>query len=205
MFGKGSSASLFLVGTHVHNLNSVEIEFQTIGDACQPVGIAKQDGETNAFRFCLHGRFHCRGVSSFSKDNPLGVHSCRIVEFAGEFRFLPKQLPQTLFVVLPVCDFMPSHPAFDGGFGYSGTYFGDESRIYGFGNEVFWPESELIDTVNLIYNVRNRLFGQIGNRPDSCHFHLFVDGRSVYIQCPTEDVRESDDIVDLVGVVASAG
>ena len=59
--------------------------------------------------------------------------------------------------------------------------------------------------VNLIYNIRNGLLCQVGNSMYGSHLHLLIDGLGMNVKSATEDVWETDYIVNLVGIVATSG
>ena len=59
--------------------------------------------------------------------------------------------------------------------------------------------------INVVDHVGNGLLGEVGDGIDCSHLHLLVDGGGVHVECSAEDVRESDDVVYLVRIVAASG
>ena len=59
--------------------------------------------------------------------------------------------------------------------------------------------------VSLVHHVRHGLFGNACDSPYGGQFHFFVDGRGSGVQRATEDIRESDDVVNLVRIVGTSG
>ena len=55
-----------------------------------------------------------------------------------------------------------------------------------------------------MHNVGDRTTRQIGNGTHGSHLHFFVDGRGSGVEGASEYVGETDDIVDLVGIVGTA-
>ena len=58
--------------------------------------------------------------------------------------------------------------------------------------------------INIVHDIGYRLLGKIGDGMDGSHLHLLVNGFGVNVESSAEDVWESDHVVDLVGIVASA-
>ena len=58
--------------------------------------------------------------------------------------------------------------------------------------------------IHIVHHIRNRLFGQIGDSMNGSHLHLLVDGRSMNVEGSTEDIGETDHVVNLVGVVRTS-
>ena len=59
--------------------------------------------------------------------------------------------------------------------------------------------------VNLINNIGNRLLSQVGNSMYGSHLHLLIDSLGMNVKSTTENVWETDYIVNLVGIVATSG
>ena len=79
------------------------------------------------------------------------------------------------------------------------------ARIEGLGDQVVGPKLQTLDTVSATDRVRNIFFGQIRQSMSRGQFHFFVDGGGANVQGSAEDERESQNIVDLVGIVGAAG
>ena len=204
MLGVGGAAALLLVGTHVDDLNVRYVQFQPVGDTVQAVGIPQQDRYADAFLLCLYGRFHHRLVTTLCKDDALRMVGCGGVEGAGQLGFLSQQLPEVLLVALEVLDRRACHAALHGGLGHRRTDLGDQPRVDRFRNEVLRSEGEVVHAIYLVDDIGHGLLGKVGNGFYGGHLHLLVDGFGMDIQCAAEDVGESDDVVDLVGVVGTA-
>ena len=58
--------------------------------------------------------------------------------------------------------------------------------------------------IHIVHHIRNRLLGQIGDSMNGSHLHLLVDGRSMNVEGSTEDIGETNHVVDLVGVVGTS-
>ena len=55
--------------------------------------------------------------------------------------------------------------------------------------------------IGTIHNIGHRAASQFGNGARRSHFHFFVDGRSSHIQRTAENIGETNDIIDLIGIV----
>ena len=201
MLGVGGAAALFLVGTHIDDFYIGDVQLQPVGDTVQTVWVPQQDRHADAFLFCLYGSLHHRLMTALCKDDALRMVGCRGVEGTGQLGFLPQHLAQVLLVGLEVLDRRACHTALHGGLGDRCTDLCYQPRVDRFRNEVLRSESQVVHMIDLIHYVRYGLLGQAGNRFYGCHLHLLVDGLGMDVQCAAEDVGESDDVVDLVGIV----
>ena len=166
--------------------------------------ITQQDGFTDTLCLSLNSSFQHGGVYSFCKDNALRVCcSCRI-KFLCKFGLLSKKYGERAFVFVPVLYFASGYTTVNSSLGYSCRNLRDESRVNGFGDEIVASESQVVNLVDIVHNVRDRLLGQVCNGIYGSKLHLFVDSSSVNIQSSAENVGEADDIVDLVRVVCTS-
>ena len=55
--------------------------------------------------------------------------------------------------------------------------------------------------IDLIYDIRHRLLCKFGDSLDGSQLHFFINGFCVDIECTTENIGKTDDIVDLIGVI----
>ena len=204
LFGEPCPAFLFLVGTHVDYLDVGEIYLQALSESFQSVGVAQQHWLADAFLSGLYGCLHHVGVSAFGKDHFLRMHSRRVMQVSGKLGFLTEHLHEPVFVFLPVGYLFSCHTTVDGCLCHSHAHLCNQSRVDGFWNEVFRSEGEVVDMIDIVHHIGHRLLGKIGNGINSSHFHLFVDGSGVDIERSPEDIRKSDDVVNLVGIVGTS-
>ena len=59
--------------------------------------------------------------------------------------------------------------------------------------------------IDFIDYIGNRLLRQFCNSSYCSKLHVFIDGLCMNVECATEDIGEADDIIDLVGIIASSG
>ena len=204
MLGIRSTASLLLVGTHVNDSYSGEVNLQTAGDTVQTVWVTKEDRLTDTFLLCLHSSLHHRLMTTFSEDHTLWVLGRCGMECACELCLLSEELAQMLLVVIPVGNLPTGYAAVHGSLGHRSTYLCDKSRVYRFRNEVLRTEGEVIDMINLIYDVGHWFLGKLCYGFRRSHFHFLVDGRGMHVERTTEDIREANDIVYLVRLVGTS-
>ena len=63
---------------------------------------------------------------------------------------------------------------------------------------------QVVHLIYIVHHVWHRLFGQVCNGMNGCQFHLFVNGCCMNVQRTSEDVGETYDVVNLVGIVSTA-
>jgi len=80
-----------------------------------------------------------------------------------------------------------------------------QARVERLRNQVLGAEAQRGAHVGGGHDVALLGLGQLGDRVHRGDLHLIGDGGRARIQRPAEDVREAQDVVDLVGVVRAAG
>ena len=140
MLGVCGATSLLLVGAHIDDFHTREIQLQTVGQACEAVGVTQQDGRAYALLKRLYGSFHHGGVTTLGKHHALWVHGSGGMKCACEFCLLAQHLAQSFLVCLPIGDGRSCHAAFYGGFGYCSRHLCDEAWVDGFRYEIFRSE-----------------------------------------------------------------
>ena len=189
--------------TQVDNLDTVEVEVQLFGQFRNHLVVTQQDGVADAFSLRLYGSFQHSGVYSFSKYHTLWMSRGSSVELLSQFSLLTEQYRQRTLVFIPVLDGLAGHATLDGSLGNGSTHLCDETRVNRFRNEVLATEGEVVHLIDIVDHVGYRLFGKIGNSVNGSQLHLFVDGGSVNVECTTEDVWETNHVVDLVRIVST--
>ncbi len=159
----------------------------------------------DAFGFRFNGSFQHIGVDTFGKYHTLRIAAGGIIQLTGQFGFISHQFAQVDTVSVPVFDFRASHSAFHSGFGYGTGNFCDETRVYRFRDEIFRAEREVVYMIGFIYDIRYRLFCQIGDGVYSGNLHILVDCFGMRVQCAAEDIGETDYIINLVRIVGTSG
>ena len=201
VLGKLGTATLLVVGTHIHNLDVREIELQAASHTVQTVWITQQNWFADAFVLGLYGSLQHGRVATLGEYYALWMETGCIVELAGKLGLLTQQLAQSLLVLLPVGDRGTGHAAIHRSLGYGSRYLGDEAWIHWLWNEVLRAECKVVDVVNVVNYIWHWLLSQICDGVNSSHLHLFVDGTGMNIECTTEDVWETDYVVNLVWIV----
>ena len=105
---------------------------------------------------------------------------------------------------MPVGDGLSGNSAVHGSLGHCSTHFGNEAWVDRFRDEVVATEGQVVHLIDVVHHIGHSFLGQIGNGKCSSHLHLLIDGASMHVECTTEDVGESNDVVDLVGIVRAA-
>ena len=98
-------------------------------------------------------------MAALGKHHALRMLSCSGMKGAREFCLLSEELPQVLFILVPVGNDVACHTTFDSSLGHSRADLGDKTWVDGLGDEVFGAESEVVDVINFVDDVRYRLLG----------------------------------------------
>ena len=142
-------------------------------------------------------------MTTFSEDHTLWMLGRSGVERTCELGLLTEKFAQMLLVVIPVGNFPAGYATVHGSLGHGSTDLCDKSWVNRFRNEVLRSEGEVIDMINLIYDVGHWFLSKLCDSFRCSHFHLLVDGRGMHIERTTEDIREANDIVYLVRLVGT--
>ena len=81
----------------------------------------------------------------------------------------------------------------------------DQARIEGLGNQVLGAEGQRLPGIGQRHFARHHLVRHRGNGTHAGKLHLFGDARRADVERAAEDEGEAEDVVDLVGVVRTAG
>ena len=106
-----------------------------------------------------------------------------------------------LLVSLEILDRSACYTTVHSSLSNSCTNFRNQSWVNWFWDKVFRTECKVIYMINLINNVWYCLLCQISNSMDSSHLHFLIDCLGMNIQCATENVWETNHIINLVRIV----
>ena len=110
-----------------------------------------------------------------------------------------------VLVFVPVGYRGACHPTLYGCLGNGCRHFSDEARVDRFRNEVRRTESKVVYLICVVNDIGHRLLCQVGNGVDGGKLHLLVYGRGMNVESASEDIRETDNVVNLVRIVRTAG
>ena len=190
----------------IDHLHVLERQAQVRGPLADELCIAQQDGAAESLRAGLYGCLQHIVCIAFSEYHPHGLAAGHIGEAADELVVVAHHFLQVLLVFVPVGDGPPGHSGAHGGLGHSRGYCREQPGIQRFGQDVVASVADvLLDVVGGIDDRGDRLLGQCGYGVDCGQLHLLVDGFRAYVKGSAEDVGESEDVVDLVGIVRAAG
>ena len=204
MLGVCGTTALLLVGTHVYDVDALKTQLQTLRQALQTVGIAEKYRMADALKACLNSCLHHRRVTALGEHYALRMQTGCVVEVARELCLLTQQLHKILLVGVPVGDGLACYSTLYCSLGNSRTHLCDKTRVDGFRDEVFRTEREVVNMIYLVHDIGHGLLCEVGNGMNGSELHFFVDATSVNVEGATEDVRETDYVVNLIGIVASA-
>ena len=146
-----------------------------------------------------HALFFAFGIGNALFQCLLGQGEDRLHDRA---RGVDKTL-QFLAVGVHVLDGSRCHAAVKCRLRHGGCNFHHETRVEGFGNQVLRTECQCLAGIGGSNDLA--LFGlrQFGNGMDRRNFHFHCDGGSPGIKGAAEDVREAQDVINLVRVVGA--
>src|SRR6266568_5526419 len=104
-----------------------------------------------------------------------------------------------------VFDGLAGNTAVHGGLGNSRRYMQQDSRVKRLGDDIVGPKDKLLVAVGFADRVGTFFARQLCQGFDGSKLHLFVNAAGATIKGSPEDKRKTEDIVDLVAVVGTAG
>lgn len=143
-------------------------------------------------------------IFSLGKDNVFGIGLRLVDHRARDFVSVAQSTLELCAIGLEIERFSRDAAAHCG-FGHGRGLPHQHARIEGFGNQVLAPELQPRDAIGAANGIRNVFLGQVGQRLRGCQLHLFVDGGGAHVERPSENERESQNIVDLVGIIRAPG
>src|SRR5579872_2061888 len=143
-------------------------------------------------------------VVAFGEDNLLGIALRFVDHTAGNFVGLAQTSCQLRFVGDEI-DRLLGDTTEHGRFGNSRRDAHQHARIKRFGNQILAPELQARDAVCETDGVRHILFGEVRQRVGGGELHFLVDGGGSHVERAAEDEGESENVVDLVGIVRASG
>ncbi len=112
---------------------------------------------------------------------------------------------QLLAVGVHVGDRALGHTGVGCGLRHGGRDAQDQTRVKRLGDQVIAAKGQVLPGVGAGDFFADVGLGQIGNLAHAGELHGLGDLGGAAVQCTSEDVREAQDVVDLVGVVRTAG
>ena len=198
------AAFALTVVTEVHYLDALQRYVQLLCFLLYHLLVAQQDRRTQTFGLSLCGSLDHRGVQTLGKHHALWVLACCLKEALCHARLQSHAATQGALILVPVGDDLTCHTALYGCLGHSGADLGDEAWVNGLRDEIVATEGEVVHLIHLVHHIWHGLLGQVGDGTHGCQLHLLVDGLGVDVQCTTEDIWETDDVVYLVGIVGAS-
>src|SRR5690606_23184674 len=144
-------------------------------------------------------------VFAVGVDNPLwsffGLHEQRAHELARVIH----QAHQLLTIGLDVGDRTGRNAGVHGGLGHRRSNLDDQARIEWLGNDVLGAERKILAGVGICHFVVLLGLSQFGDGTNAGQLHFLVDDGGAHVQSATENEGEAQNVIDLVGVIGTAG
>ena len=188
----------------VDNLNTVQTQFEFLGELHDALVITKQYWLANTLGLSLHCSFEHSGVNTLGEYHSLWMAAGSIVELLSELGLLSEQLAQAVLVCCPVLDFLAGNTTFDGSLSHCCRHLGDESWVNRLRDEIVASECKVVHVIYIVHHVGHRLLGEVGDGMYGSQLHLLVDSGGMHVERTTEYVWESDYVVNLVGIVRAS-
>ena len=96
------------------------------------------------------------------------------------------------------------HAAVNSGLGHRRGDLDHQARVKGLGNQVLAAKGEFFTGISRRHHLALLRLGQLGNGVHRRDFHFIGDGARPRIERATEDIREAQDVVDLIGVIGAS-
>ena len=148
-----------------------------------------------------HFFFFAFGIGHAFAGGCLGGGKNRLHDRAGR---IDKAL-QPLAVQGHVLNRAQRHAAVGSSLRHGGRNLHHQARIEGLGNQIFRAKRQLFADISGCHHFALLRLREFGNRVNCRNFHLDGDGRCARVQRAAKDVREAQDVVDLVRVIGASG
>ena len=149
------------------------------------------------------GRFENPVVFGLIEYHPFGLAPGLLHRQANELVVSPQSSAQLFFVGLPIGYGLFGHSRLHCGSSHRRRDRVDQAGVKGLGNDVFPSKSQVAAPVGYVDNFGHGLFSQFGNGLHRGQLHRLINLGCPHVQGPAKDVRKTQHIIDLVGVVAS--
>ncbi len=117
---------------------------------------------------------HVVGIG-FPEHYAFGIETGLFDEVHHHLVFVSHACAQVVFILVPVLYGGSGCAAFHCSLGHCGGYCGEQARVEGFRQDVFFAETHAFHVVCRIYDSRHGPFCQAGDGMYGCQLHLFVD------------------------------
>ena len=145
---------------------------------------------------------------AFCQDDALalgGRIACAVQNRLHQSAAVRGEALQLFAVGLEVLDGAGRHTGIHRGLGHCRRNLDQQARIEGAGNQVFRPELHIRQAIGGGHDVVLLHAREIGNGVHRGDFHFPRDGGGPYVERAAKNERETQDVVDLIGVVRAAG
>ena len=202
--GELETAIRFVRGTRVHDFNAGNVELFLFGVFTDAFRVSEKNRVGDTFRLCLDRCADHVYACAFGEDDALRIAARHVLESADELVVVAHHVAEAVGVSVPVGDCLAGHAAFDGRFRDGDRNVGEKARVHRLRDDVVATEGETFGIVGDVHHFRYGLARKVRNGADRGVLHMLVDGCRANVQGSAEDIREADDVVHLVRVVASA-
>ncbi|VTR67337.1 Chloramphenicol acetyltransferase (fragment) [Desulfosarcina cetonica] len=189
----------------VHDRNAIQGKFHGVRLPLDNRGIAQEQRLGDPLLGHQVGGADDHRMLSFGQDDALGAALGPKEDLAHELPLRSQAGLQLLDIDRPFGQGRARHTAFHGGFGHGRHHFEQHPRIQWLGDDVVGTEMNRLAAIGADHRVGNVLAGQVGQGVHGGLLHGFVDLGGAHVQGAAEDEGKSQHVVDLVGIIRTAG
>ena len=188
----------------VNDFHLIKVQLVLFDQGLDSFDVAQQNWRGNFLFAHLLSRFEYRQVFGIGQHDPFGALFCLIHDRLGQGIVQAEAFRQLGFVGIPVQDWELGNASFHGCAGHCWSNRSEQAGVDGLGDNVLPTKNEVVFAVSHVDHIGNRLFGQIGQSTYGGQLHFFIDHFGAHVECTAKDIRETQNVVDLIGVIAAA-
>ncbi len=196
---------LMMLGGHgIDDLHSFEIHTELAGAGLNLRRVAEQDRMADLFLDQSVAGSQNFFVVAFRKYHLFGIGLCLVDHGPRDFVGFPEPALQLSAVGIEIDRFL-RHAGTHRSLGNGGSLPHQHTGIEGFRDQIFAAELQAGNSISAANGVGNILFRQVGESLGGRQFHFFVDGGGPHVEGSAKDEGESENVVDLVGIIRASG
>ena len=204
-------APAFFIMRVVHRLNQlhifIQIELQmvfgeTLLDTFAP---ADENRLGDAFLHTGDGSADDAHIFALGKGDAQRVGAGALNNRLHRKSALVKEQCQFLLIFAEVFNRTAGNAAIHRRLGDGNRNGGNQARVKRFGDDIILAVNERLPAISGHDFLAGRRLGKIGDGIHRRHFHRLIDGGRAHIERATEQVREAENVIDLVRIIRAAG
>ena len=202
--GVAAATVLLPVVARIYDLDSRNVDAEPCGPLPYHLLVAEQHGTTYSVAVQT-GRTTHHGVGiALRKDNPLRSLAHKFGETAYHGAVVAHEALQTLLIFLPVGDGTHCDSRLFRAASHGRSHTQQQPGVECLWQDILRTELDVVHAVCLVHNRWHRFLRQVGYGMDGRDLHGLVDCGCSAVERASEDIRETDDVVYLVRIIAAS-